>query len=141
MLFKIYVILSKLFISFLSWHVELAPANQELKDHNSELASLGEGGENGVITPEKSVVFSVLENCLCLIVRQLPQISPALASSTGTVVQNAKCTKKLTEHAATLVLSALKVLVQLPTLCSYAGRLSTLSFVVVVVYSLNVLIN
>lgn len=87
------------------------------------MASLGEGGENGVITPEKSVVFSVLENCLCLIVRQLPQISPALASSTGTVLQNAKCTKILTENAATLVLSALKVLVQLPTLCSYAGML------------------
>lgn len=109
-------------------YLELAPANQELKDHNNELASLGEGGENGIITPEKSIVFSVLENCLCLIVRQLPQISPALASSTGTVLQNAKCTKKLTEHAATLVLSALKVLVQLPTLCSYAGKLSTFFF-------------
>ena len=108
-----------------------------MKDHNSELASLGEGGENGVITPEKSVVFSVLENCLCLIVRQLPQISPALASSTGTVVQNAKCTKKLTEHAATLVLSALKVLVQLPTLCSYAGMMFVLIFFIYFLFFLN----
>lgn len=123
---------SKFSSHFSLYNVELAPANQELKDHNSELASLGEGGENGVIAPEKSVVFSVLENCLCLIVRQLPQISPALASSTGTVVQNAKCTKKLTEHAATLVLSALKVLVQLPTLCSYAGKSSTLRGFIIV---------
>lgn len=90
------------------------------------MASLGEGGENGVISPEKSVVFSILENCLCLIVRQLPQISPVLASSTGTVVQNAKCTKKLTQHSAMLILSALKVLVQLPTLCSYAGKFFSL---------------
>ncbi|GFQ67675.1 HEAT repeat-containing protein 5B [Trichonephila clavata] len=100
---------------------ELAPANQEPKDLNSELASLGEGGESGVITPEKSVVFSILENCLCLIVRQLPQISPSLATSTGTIVQNSKCTKIITEESALLILSALKVVVQLPTLCSYAA--------------------
>ncbi|GFY47468.1 HEAT repeat-containing protein 5B [Trichonephila inaurata madagascariensis] len=100
---------------------ELAPANQEPKDLNNELASLGEGGESGVITPEKSVVFSILENCLCLIVRQLPQISPSLATSTGTIVQNSKCTKIITEESALLILSALKVVVQLPTLCSYAA--------------------
>ncbi|GFX28551.1 HEAT repeat-containing protein 5B [Trichonephila clavipes] len=100
---------------------ELAPANQEPKDLNNELASLGEGGESGVITPEKSVVFSILENCLCLIVRQLPQISPSLATSTGTIVQNSKCTKVITEESALLILSALKVVVQLPTLCSYAA--------------------
>lgn len=116
------------FIFYYLFALELAPANQELKDHNSELASLGEGGENGVITPEKSVVFSILENCLCLIVRQLPQISPVLASSTGTVVQNAKCTKKLTKHSASLIISALKVLVQLPTLCSYSGKFSPSNF-------------
>ncbi|GFS31362.1 HEAT repeat-containing protein 5B [Nephila pilipes] len=100
---------------------ELAPANQEPKDLNSELASLGEGGESGVISPEKSVVFSILENCLCLIVRQLPQISPSLATSTGTIVQNSKCTKTITEESALLILSALKVVVQLPVLCSYAA--------------------
>ncbi|XP_055929916.1 HEAT repeat-containing protein 5B-like isoform X2 [Argiope bruennichi] len=100
---------------------ELAPANQEPKDLNSELASLGEGGETGVITPEKSVVFSILENCLCLVVRQLPQISPSLASSTGTVVQNSKCTKIITEESGLLILAALKVAVQLPVLCSYAA--------------------
>ncbi|GIY21292.1 HEAT repeat-containing protein 5A [Caerostris extrusa] len=100
---------------------ELAPANQEPKDLNNELASLGEGGEAGVITPEKSVVFSILENCLCLIVRQLPQISPALASSTGTVVQNSKCTKVITKESSLLILPALKIIVELPALCSYAA--------------------
>ncbi|XP_054715706.1 HEAT repeat-containing protein 5B-like [Uloborus diversus] len=108
---------------------DLAPANQEPKDHNSELASLGEGGESGIITHEKSVVFSILENCLCLIVRQLPQISPALASSTGTVVQNSKCNKQFTTNTAPLVTSALKVLVQLPNLCSYSASSSVASVV------------
>ncbi|KAG8183923.1 hypothetical protein JTE90_029028 [Oedothorax gibbosus] len=100
---------------------ELGPANQEPKDLNSELASLGEGGETGVIVPEKSVVFSIMENCLCLIVKQLPQISPSLASSTGTVIPNSKCVKPLTEESSILVSSALKVLVQLPLMCSYAA--------------------
>ncbi|XP_035216852.1 HEAT repeat-containing protein 5B-like isoform X2 [Stegodyphus dumicola] len=100
---------------------EVAPANQEPKDPVNELASIGEGGESGVITPEKSVVFSVLEDCLCLIVRQLPQISPSLANNTGTVVQNLKDTKRLNENSASLIISALKVLVQLPSLCSYAA--------------------
>ncbi|XP_042908893.1 HEAT repeat-containing protein 5B [Parasteatoda tepidariorum] len=96
---------------------ELAPANQEPKDVSSELASLGEGGENGIIAPEKSVVFSLMENCLCLIICQLPQISPTFASNTGT----SKCSKVLTQESASLVCASLKVLVKLPILCSYAA--------------------
>lgn len=104
---------------------ELAPANQEPKDVDKELASLGEGGESGIIIPEKSVVFALLEDCLCLLVRHLPQLSPSLATTTTTT--NTHC--PLVEEAQQLISASLDVLVQLPGLCSPLGSISVLSVV------------
>ncbi|KAF7287767.1 hypothetical protein GWI33_003401 [Rhynchophorus ferrugineus] len=41
-----------------------------------ERDALGEGGNDGELDPNKSLVFAALEICLCLIVRQIPALSP-----------------------------------------------------------------
>ncbi|XP_076321914.1 HEAT repeat-containing protein 5B isoform X4 [Tachypleus tridentatus] len=106
---------------------ELAPANQELEDVDTALAALGEGGETGDIVPGQSVVFALLEVCLCLLVRQLPHISPALANSTGTFgIQAATRSKKLTEESSKLIAATLSVMSELPNLCSPKGSTTVL---------------
>ena len=97
---------------------DLAPANQELENSDTVLASLGEGGETGDITPGQSVVYALLEVCLCVLVRQLPQLSPTLASTPGLgfVVP-----KGINEESAELIGRALQILCDLPLLCSPKG--------------------
>ncbi len=101
---------------------ELAPANQEFEDSDKALASLGEGGESGDIIPGQSLVYALLEVCLCVLVRQLPQLSPTLASTPGlALVVQKGANSGLTEESATLIGKALSILCDLPSLCSPKG--------------------
>ena len=52
------------------------PANQEPQEH-PELDLLGEGGSSGDIVAGHSVVFALLEVCLCLLTKLVPSLNPA----------------------------------------------------------------
>lgn len=94
----------------------MAPANQEALVQQ-EVDLLGEGESSGEITPGKSLVFAVLEVCLCLLVRQLPALNPSSLISTGV--------RPMTQHpeqSGQLISVALSVMEQLPKLCSPQGK-------------------
>ena len=98
---------------------ELYPANQDVTLNTvEELDLLGEGGEEGDINNGKGFVFSVLEVCLCLIVRQIPELNPTpLVSSTVQVKQ-----PLAGSELGDLVTCAVTAMEALPDLCSPAGK-------------------
>ena len=77
----------------------------------------GEGSDSGSIVPGKSVVFAVLEVCLCVLVRQMPTLNPAVSSATLQSYKNAG----LSDEASTLISMTLTIMAELPQLCSPAG--------------------
>ena len=85
----------------------------------SESGSLGDGGEEGDIIPEKSVVYAALEVCLCVISRQIPALNPS-APSTGFQVPTRLT--KMSEENCSLVASIVLILADLPNLCSKKGK-------------------
>jgi len=94
--------------------VDVCPANQST-EQSLEADLAGEGGSSGELTPGKSVVFAVLEVCLCLLVKHLPPLNPTpLVSSPARVTS-------LSSEAAELVASALDIMSSLPDLCSPKG--------------------
>lgn len=100
---------------------ELAPANQE-QLVTEEIELLGEGGSNGTLNPGESVVFSLLEVCLCLVVRRLPVLNPTPLVSpifSKSLVQSE-------EYGQVILATAIQVMQSLPRLCSPAGALSIL---------------
>lgn len=100
---------------------ELAPANQE-QLVTEEIELLGEGGSNGTLTPGESIVFSLLEVCLCLVVRRLPVLNPTPLVSpifSKSLVQNE-------ESGHVILATAIQVMQLLPRLCSPHGALSIL---------------
>lgn len=70
--------------------------------------------------PGKSLVFATLELCVCILVRQLPELNPKLTGSSGV-----KATKPqmLSEDGSRLVSAALVILSELPAVCSPEGML------------------
>lgn len=90
----------------------MVPANQEAL-RQDEVALLGEGGESGQLPTESSLVFAVLEVCLCALVSQLPTLSPTPMPSQGRPHH--------LDITGTLVTSTLYMLEQLPNLCSPQG--------------------
>ncbi|KAI5731689.1 hypothetical protein M8J77_014389 [Diaphorina citri] len=100
---------------------ELAPANQE-QLASEEIELLGEGGSNGTLKPGESIVFSLLEVCLCLVVRRLPALNPTPLVSpifTKSLVQNE-------ESGHVILATAINVMQMLPRLCSPHGAVSIL---------------
>lgn len=105
---------------------EVAPANQEPRGlAETVLATVGEGGESGELVAGQSVVHALLEVCLCLLVRQLPQLSPQLASSLHGALRQHRSqqqgSRALDPDAGQLIAAALGVIADLPQLCSPAG--------------------
>lgn len=101
---------------------ELGPANQEpaRSAEAAVQAQTGEGASSGgVLNPGQSVVYALLEVCLCLLVRHLPQFCPTLA---GAVPRGAS--KEVPQDQ--LVAQAVGVLVDLPGLCSPRGCMQVL---------------
>lgn len=80
----------------------------------------GEGGETGIITPGKSLVFAVLEVCLCLIVRQLPVLSPSPNSAIITTLR----ISQPVDESNRLIAAALSCMENLHKLCSPNGAVS-----------------
>lgn len=81
---------------------------------------LGEGAESGTIVPYESLVFAVLEVCLCLIVRQLPVLSP---SPNSAIITTLRATQPV-EDSNRLIAAALSCMENLHKLCSPKGALS-----------------
>ncbi|XP_044915691.1 HEAT repeat-containing protein 5A isoform X5 [Felis catus] len=87
------------------------------------LPEFGEGKDTGGLVPGKSLVFATLELCVCILVRQLPELNPKLTGSPGV-----KATKPqvLSEDGSRLVSAALVILSELPAVCSPEGSISIL---------------
>lgn len=91
--------------------------------------NLGEGDADGILEPGKSLVFAVLEVCLCVLVRQIPSLNPtsvnsATASGTNGSLICGGTFKQKKGHSphAPLVNRALDTMGQLPKLCSPQGK-------------------
>lgn len=83
----------------------------------SDLDFLGEGGEIGDISPENSLVFAILEVCLCLLVRQLPALSP---TPNSIIMNSMRVTRNCTESSR-LIAAAVSTMENLHKLCSPKG--------------------
>lgn len=83
-----------------------------------ELDLLGEGEESGELTPGKSLVFAVLEVCLCLLVRQIPALNPNPGGATAILSQKGYIPS---EESGKLISLSLNIMESLPTLCSPQG--------------------
>lgn len=84
------------------------------------LPEFGEGKDTGGLVPGKSLVFATLELCVCILVRQLPQLNPKLTCSPA--VQSGKHLL-LSEDGSRLVAAALVILSDVPAICSPEGML------------------
>ncbi|XP_031626262.1 HEAT repeat-containing protein 5B isoform X2 [Contarinia nasturtii] len=107
--------------------------DNELKtEMQRELDLLGEGGESGEIIPGQSVVYAVLEVCLCLFVRQIPSMNPSTTLRlTNEHLQhqikiNSNGTITLTEDNSLLVAKAFQCLDVIWRLCSPKGAVEVL---------------
>ncbi|XP_018322639.1 HEAT repeat-containing protein 5B isoform X2 [Agrilus planipennis] len=98
------------------------PTNDNESNTTISIDLLGEGGDTGEIIPGKSLVFAVLEVCLCLLVRHLPALSP---NPNSTIVTTLKVTHP-TEDASRLIAAAFSSLEVLQKLCSPKGAVSVL---------------
>uniref|UniRef100_A0A8C0MVB9 HEAT repeat-containing protein 5A n=1 Tax=Canis lupus familiaris TaxID=9615 RepID=A0A8C0MVB9_CANLF len=107
-------------------HVKEKRRSAEVDDGAAEketLPEFGEGKDTGGLVPGKSLVFATLELCVCILVRQLPELNPKLTGSPGV-----KATKPqvLSEDGSRLVSAALVILSELPAVCSPEGSISIL---------------
>ncbi|MBZ3869647.1 HEAT repeat-containing protein 5A [Sciurus carolinensis] len=107
-------------------HVKEKRRSAEVDDGAAEketLPEFGEGKDTGGLVPGKSLVFATLELCVCILVRQLPELNPKLTGSPGV-----KATKPqiLSEDGSRLVSAALIILSELPAVCSPEGSISVL---------------
>ncbi|CAG9828838.1 unnamed protein product [Diabrotica balteata] len=81
-----------------------------------------EEGDLGDLIPGKSLVVSILEVCLCLLIRLLPTISP---SENTAVINSLKITSTF-EKSNQLIAASIRCLEKLHYLCSPKGALSIL---------------
>lgn len=106
--------------------------NEQKTEVQTEIDLLGEGCENGDIVPGQSLVYAVLEVCLCLFVRQIPTMNPSASTRiTSEQMQkqlksNANGTFTLAEDNGMLVASALQCIEGLTQLCSPYGAVQIL---------------
>uniref|UniRef100_A0A8D0EMC6 HEAT repeat containing 5A n=1 Tax=Strix occidentalis caurina TaxID=311401 RepID=A0A8D0EMC6_STROC len=92
-------------------------------EEKETLPEYGEGKDTGGLVPGKSLVFATLELCVCILVRQLPQLNPKLTCSP--VFQSGKHLL-LSEDGSRLVAAALVILSDVPAICSPEGSVSVL---------------
>jgi len=69
---------------------------------------------DGVLQYDKSIVFAILEVCMCLIVRQIPDLNP-----TPLVSSSRKLHSNYLNH--NVIATTLNILTQLPNLCTPSG--------------------
>uniref|UniRef100_A0A8C3XL00 HEAT repeat-containing protein 5A n=1 Tax=Chelydra serpentina TaxID=8475 RepID=A0A8C3XL00_CHESE len=107
-------------------HVREKRRSAEVDDGAAEketLPEFGEGKDTGGLVPGKSLVFATLELCVCILVRQLPQLNPKV---TGSPAVKAGKPQLLSECGSRLVSAALVILSDIPSVCSPEGSVSVL---------------
>ncbi|XP_063116609.1 HEAT repeat-containing protein 5A isoform X3 [Cavia porcellus] len=107
-------------------HVKEKRRSAEVDDGAAEketLPEFGEGKDTGGLVPGKSLVFATLELCVCILVRQLPELNPKLTGAPGV---RAIKPQILSEEGSQLVSAALVILSELPAVCSPEGSISIL---------------
>ncbi|XP_043372934.1 HEAT repeat-containing protein 5A isoform X5 [Dermochelys coriacea] len=107
-------------------HVREKRRSAEVDDGAAEketLPEFGEGKDTGGLVPGKSLVFATLELCVCILVRQLPQLNPKV---TGSPAIKAGKPQLLSESGSRLVSAALVILSDIPSVCSPEGSVSVL---------------
>ncbi|TFK12533.1 2',5'-phosphodiesterase 12 [Platysternon megacephalum] len=107
-------------------HVREKRRSAEVDDGAAEketLPEFGEGKDTGGLVPGKSLVFATLELCVCILVRQLPQLNPKV---TGSPAVKAGKPELLSESGSRLVSAALVILSDIPSVCSPEGSVSVL---------------
>ncbi|XP_070152954.1 HEAT repeat-containing protein 5B isoform X1 [Polyergus mexicanus] len=97
-------------------------ANEE-NNEMSEVDLLGEGKESGELIPGKSLVFAILEVCLCLLVRQIPALNPNPGGATAILSQKGYVPS---EESGKLISLSLNIMESLPILCSPQGAVAIL---------------
>ncbi|KOC63073.1 HEAT repeat-containing protein 5B [Habropoda laboriosa] len=102
--------------------IEISSAHEE-SNETQDVDLLGEGEENGELTPGKSLVFAILEVCLCLLVRQIPALNPNPGGTTAILSQRGYMPS---EESGKLIAAALNIMESLPTLCSAQGATAIL---------------
>ncbi|NXR82946.1 HTR5A protein, partial [Pycnonotus jocosus] len=107
-------------------HVKEKRRSAEVDDGAAEketLPEFGEGKDTGGLVPGKSLVFATLELCVCILVRQLPQLNPKLTYSPAVPPGKQLL---LSEDGSRLVAAALVILSDVPSICSPEGSVSVL---------------
>ncbi|XP_044127665.1 HEAT repeat-containing protein 5A [Bufo gargarizans] len=117
---------AKQILSATQEHVQERRRSAEVDDGAEEketLPEFGEGHDTGGLVAGRSLVLAALELCLCILIRQLPQLSPRLSGS----ITGRHATKQPLSHDSNLLISAsLSILAELPFLCSPEGSVSIL---------------
>ncbi|XP_061467576.1 HEAT repeat-containing protein 5A isoform X2 [Rhineura floridana] len=107
-------------------HVKEKRRSAEVDDGAEEketLPEFGEGKDTGGLIPGKSLVFATLEMCVCILVRQLPQLNPKITGSPGITTGKPQL---LSENGSRLVSAALGILSDVPAVCSPEGSIAVL---------------
>ncbi|XP_062973856.1 HEAT repeat-containing protein 5A isoform X2 [Elgaria multicarinata webbii] len=107
-------------------HVKEKRRSAEVDDGAEEketLPEFGEGKDTGGLIPGKSLVFATLEMCVCILVRQLPQLNPAITGSPGITAGKPQL---LSENGSRLVAAALGIISDVPAVCSPEGSIAVL---------------
>uniref|UniRef100_A0A670I8P6 HEAT repeat-containing protein 5A n=1 Tax=Podarcis muralis TaxID=64176 RepID=A0A670I8P6_PODMU len=103
-------------------HVKEKRRSAEAEEKET-LPEFGEGKDTGGLIPGKSLVFATLEMCVCILVRQLPQLNPKITGSPG--ITSGK-PQLLSENGSRLVSVALGILSDVPAVCSPEGSIAVL---------------
>lgn len=91
----------------------------EEETNEMDVNVIGEGGANGDIIPGQSLVFAILEVYLCMLVRQIPALSP---SSNSIIIKSLRLSQS-TKETDKLIAAALSCMDKLHKLCSPQGAL------------------
>jgi hypothetical protein len=110
----------------------VAPANVEPRDV-PECDLLGDGGETGDIVQGESIVYSLLELCVCVLVRHIPSLHPSLPASLSSVPLKINIADDSAKIREDLIAHAVNVLQTLPQLSSPKGSAKILSTVLYLV--------
>jgi len=102
-------------------------------DKNEFISQLGEGFTNGELIRGKSLTYALTELTLCVLIRQIPELSPQLANTPGlssVIINQRKLSNhfdtKINNENAKLIGSAIHLLTMLPNLCNAKTSVSIL---------------
>ncbi|XP_077117159.1 HEAT repeat-containing protein 5A isoform X2 [Ranitomeya variabilis] len=107
-------------------HVQERRRSAEVDDGAEEketLPEFGEGHDTGGLVTGRSLVLAALELCLCILIRQLPELSPRLS---GSITGRHASRPPLSHDSSLLISASLTILAELPSLCSPEGSVSVL---------------